>query len=100
MAMSEKQAILKKSGKQHSVATVSVVWQNDSETIMWWSNVIKIVEKNQIESDVVYLCIYCKDVNVDGRDIMVMAPTKLQVAEGEIKALMYMKMQQIQFLKV
>ena len=66
---------------------------------MWWSDVIKIVKKDQIESDIAHLCIYYKDVKVNGRDILVMALTKLQVAEGEIRALMYVKMQQIQLLK-
>ena len=46
-----------------------------------------------------YLCIYCKDVKVDDRSILVIALTKLQIAEGKIKALMHVKTQQIQFLK-
>ena len=66
---------------------------------MWQSNAIKIVRKDQIKSDVVCLCFYCKTVNMNGRDIMIMTFIKLQVAEGEIKTLMHVKMQQIQFLK-
>ena len=36
---------------------------------------------------------------MDSKDILVIAPTKLQVTKGEIRALTHMKMQQIQFLK-
>ena len=66
---------------------------------MWQSNTIKIVKKNQIERDIAHLCTYHKDVKVNNKSILIMTLTKLQIAEGEIKALMHVKMQQIQFLK-
>ena len=91
LTMSEKQAILKNSDQRYSVIILCVTWQDNSKTIMWWSNAMKIVCSKQLESNIMRICSYCKCVTMNSNELYIMTFIKLQITENKLKAIKQVK---------
>lgn len=85
---------------QYSHISVMIEWLKDlKDTFLLWSDLIKIPNQTQVDSDLSNYLLYCKMIEFKEQNVFIMSQTEAELFNEEMKTMQWIKNNQFKVAK-